>query len=400
MVNKQEEEITKNWILTNESLVSICCITYNHEKYIAEALDSFLMQETDFPFEILIHEDASTDNTAKIIRSYENKYPSLIKPIYQTENQYSKGIKINATFNLPRAKGEYIALCEGDDFWTDKGKLQYQIEKMKEYNKCEISFHPTKFIKNQTMSDTIFRRHAKYDKIFDIKEIIRGDGGFCPTASLIIKKEVFDDIPSFFQNTPVGDYFIQIFGSVNGGALYIDKTMSAYRIHSGGVWTSRESNFLSRKKFAFEMLDTLNEMDEFFNFKYYEDIAFIKSHIFSAILNKKKFSIDDRKLLYQQCKEYLLTEHNALWIQELYTFLEEQKILIENQNKTIKDKTDLLQKNQEVISQYNNKVEILMDAIQNVTKFSIIVNPIKKYRAYKEILTTYYTVRRNKNEKK
>ena len=102
-----------------EIKVSICCITYNHEDYIADAIESFLMQETDFKYEILIHDDASTDKTADIIRSYELKYPEIIKPIYQTVNQYSKNTKILPTFLYPKAKGKYIALCEGDDYWID-----------------------------------------------------------------------------------------------------------------------------------------------------------------------------------------------------------------------------------------------------------------------------------------
>lgn len=107
-----------------EPLVSICCITYNHAPYIRQCLEGFLIQKTTFPFEILIHDDASTDGTADIIREYEARYPHLIKPIYQVENQYSKGTKISSTYNYPRAKGKYIALCEGDDYWTDPLKLQ------------------------------------------------------------------------------------------------------------------------------------------------------------------------------------------------------------------------------------------------------------------------------------
>ncbi|HHX61228.1 MAG TPA: glycosyltransferase [Epulopiscium sp.] len=100
-------------------LVSICCLAYNHEKFIRQALDGFIMQESNFPIEVLIHDDASTDDTANIIREYEKKYPEIIKPIYQTENQYSKGVGISVTYNFPRAKGKYIAMCEGDDYWTD-----------------------------------------------------------------------------------------------------------------------------------------------------------------------------------------------------------------------------------------------------------------------------------------
>jgi glycosyltransferase involved in cell wall biosynthesis len=116
--------------MTNDPLVSICCITYNHEKYIQQCLEGFLIQKTTFLFEILIHDDASTDRTADIIREYETKYPDIIKPIYQTENQYSKGVIVSAVYNWPRAKGKYIALCEGDDYWIDSYKLQKQVDFM------------------------------------------------------------------------------------------------------------------------------------------------------------------------------------------------------------------------------------------------------------------------------
>ena len=115
--------------LENLPLVSICCITFNHEKYIGQTLEGFLMQKTYFPFEILIHDDASTDATANIIREYEAKYPNIIKPIYQTENQFSKGIRsMYGVFNFPRATGKYIAMCEGDDYWIDENKLQSQAD--------------------------------------------------------------------------------------------------------------------------------------------------------------------------------------------------------------------------------------------------------------------------------
>lgn len=124
---RTQEEIISSWNTDfTEPEVSVCCITYNHEKYIQETLNGFLIQETDFPFEILIHDDASIDGTADIIREYVKKYPDLIKPIYQSENQYSRSKKINPEFNFSRAKGSYIALCEGDDYWIDPNKLRIQ----------------------------------------------------------------------------------------------------------------------------------------------------------------------------------------------------------------------------------------------------------------------------------
>ena len=106
-----------------ETLVSISCITYNQAHFIRQCLDGFLMQKTTFSFEVLIHDDASTDGTTEIIREYESKYPEIIKPLYEKENQWTKGRRGSAVFNYPRAKGKYIALCEGDDYWIDPLKL-------------------------------------------------------------------------------------------------------------------------------------------------------------------------------------------------------------------------------------------------------------------------------------
>lgn len=114
-------------------LVSIICESYNHERFLRKCLDGFVMQKTTFSFEILIHDDASTDNSQAIIKDYCEKYPHLFKPILQTENQYSKGISIWHTIQLPRAKGKYIAFCEGDDYWTDPYKLEKQIVFLEEH---------------------------------------------------------------------------------------------------------------------------------------------------------------------------------------------------------------------------------------------------------------------------
>lgn len=122
-LDKPVSLISQHWGKDTIPLVSISCITYNHDNYIREAIEGFLMQKTTFPVEILIHDDASTDNTATIIKEYEIKYPQLIKPIYQTENQYSKKDGTIGRIQRGRARGKYYATCEGDDYWTDPLKL-------------------------------------------------------------------------------------------------------------------------------------------------------------------------------------------------------------------------------------------------------------------------------------
>ncbi len=123
-----------------EPMVSICCAVYNHASYIAQALDSFLSQERDFAIEILVHDDASTDGTQAILRDYAARYPDVVKPLFETENQYSKGVAIDPTYNYSRAQGKYIALCEGDDFWCDPQKLQKQVAYMESHPDCTFLF--------------------------------------------------------------------------------------------------------------------------------------------------------------------------------------------------------------------------------------------------------------------
>lgn len=129
----------------NTPLVSICCITYNHAQFIRKCLDGFLMQQTDFPIEILIHDDCSTDGTTEIIREYEAKYPDLIFPLYEEENQYQQGKAAEIDlYNYRRARGKYIAYCEGDDYWTDLLKLQKQVDFMEANPEYSVCWHRSK----------------------------------------------------------------------------------------------------------------------------------------------------------------------------------------------------------------------------------------------------------------
>jgi len=158
-----------NRLLENKNvLVSICCVTYNHVEYIRDTLESFLMQKTDFPIEILIHDDASTDGTVEIVKEYERKYPEIVKPIFQKENQYSQGIGISATYQYPRARGKYIAICEGDDYWTDPNKLQKQVDFLENNTEFGLVFTDVQIIdKNNSVIENgaynICKRYSRMD---------------------------------------------------------------------------------------------------------------------------------------------------------------------------------------------------------------------------------------------
>ena len=158
-----------NNIKNTKPLVSIDCLAFNHEAYIRDALEGFLMQKTDFTFEVLIHDDASTDKTANIIRKYEKKYPGIIKPIYQKENQYTKGIDIPKQFQYPRATGKYIAICEGDDYWIDPQKLQKQVDFLEAHSDYGLVY--SNFDKLYEKTGRIIRNANIHNKIYNSSKI-------------------------------------------------------------------------------------------------------------------------------------------------------------------------------------------------------------------------------------
>ena len=224
--------------MLNDIIVSISCITYNHEAYIEGALLSFFSQECDFKFEILIHDDCSTDKTAEIIKRYETMYPDIIKPIYQSINQYSIGISnVSERYNFSRAKGLYIALCEGDDYWTDPKKLQKQVDILRHYPDCSLCLHAAKALSvdasypegNIRPYDT--RRKLTSEEVIDKKSAY-------PTASLIFPKALVQELPEFYRKSPVGDIPLQIILASKGFAYYIDEYMSVYRVGVGSSWTT------------------------------------------------------------------------------------------------------------------------------------------------------------------
>lgn len=218
--------------------VSIIVPTYNHEKYIAQALDSFLMQKTSFPIEVLVHDDASTDSTAEIIKDYEKRFPNIIKPVLQTENQYSKGVNVEQTFLMPKCQYCYTAMCDGDDYWIDDTKLQKQFDALEQHPDIDICAHRATAIDANTGESVGFQGPSDTFRIFTPEEVINGDGGFVATGSIVYRTKLDDKIPEFRKINEL-DYGVQIDGSLRGGMIYFGDCMSAYRISVAGSWTAR-----------------------------------------------------------------------------------------------------------------------------------------------------------------
>lgn len=243
MLDRTQEQIMQNWKVHEPPLLSICCITYNHELYISEALDSFLMQETDFPIEILIHDDASTDSTAAIIKEYEKKYSKIIKPIYQVENQYSKGGRINAQFNFPRAIGKYIALCEGDDYWVGSNKLQVQVRFLELNPEYVITYHDSQAFDEGGCFDMNTGAALKDLDSIELQK--------CSPLSTLTTcfRNVVNPFPFEIGMAKLGDLFIwSIIGKYGKGKFLKEIEPAMYRVHDGGIFS------MQNKKKKKEML--------------------------------------------------------------------------------------------------------------------------------------------------
>ena len=216
--------------------VTVICLAYNHEAYIRDALEGFVRQKTDFPFEVLVHDDASTDGTAAIIREYAGLYPDIIRPVFQTENQHSKGVCITREILFPIVQGRYVALCEGDDFWTDPLKLSKQVAALEAHPELDICAH--RVVKMKNGKSCGYSGPGGPERIIPVEKVIRGGGGFVATCSLMCRRE------AYLLDTPMRrelffDYTLQIQGSLRGGMLYLPDCMAVYRRGVKGSWTSK-----------------------------------------------------------------------------------------------------------------------------------------------------------------
>lgn len=260
-------------------LVSIFCITYNHEKYIKDAIEGFLLQKTDFQYEIVIHDDASTDGTIAIIKEYEKKYPELIRVIYETENQFSK-FENAAEFFLDmqrkELKGKYIAVCEGDDYWIEADKLQTQIDYMESHPDCVMTGHDAIMINCRTGEKRKMKRFKEGD--LSVADIILSA---IPTATRIYKKEMLNIGGFFLESGEVGDYPFQLYCSTRGKIHYFDKPMSVHLIMTENSWTSRQAEDIC--SFCKSRVDSSFVLEKFNDYTGKNYDQFITGQIYSMM---------------------------------------------------------------------------------------------------------------------
>lgn len=257
-------------------LVSICCIAYNHEKYIREALDSFINQKTDFEYEILVHDDASTDMTTSIILEYADKYPHLIRPIIQTENIFSKSADIMDVMKS-YITGKYVAICEGDDYWCDEHKLQMQIDFLEKHPDYSACVHNSYIYYVATGEKRLFSSKTSSGNI-GMRQIIEWQNVF-HASSAVYRKEIMESGHVIIVNG-MGDLGWALKYRISGNIYYINKPMSVYRRGVDNSWSVRNADWQRVNMMHIEILKLFNKES---NYRY--------SHLINKQIDKMMINI-------------------------------------------------------------------------------------------------------------
>ena len=314
--------------MEQKPLVGIKCLAYNHEKTIRQCLEGFVKQKTDFPFIAVVHDDASTDHTADIIREYAEKYPDIIKPILEEENLYQHGKfhLIDEYINTAMKDCKYVAMCEGDDYWISPDKLQRQISFMEENPDYSMTCTDSVVLTEKGEEDWAI---SSVDTDLSLENLIKRGGLYFATAGIVYKKSVKDNYPECCTQCSVGDHPLQIMCGLKGKVRYFSEKMVAYRFAMGNSWSA------SRKKADIDKLIRswktsiimLEGLDEYSQFKYSK---FFKSGEIGIILRnassfpeKAKYILDEMLKLcpdsvkYAEGKEKLklfLIQHHMSFI--------------------------------------------------------------------------------------
>lgn len=263
--------------LVNNPLVSVRILTYNHEKYIAQCIEGIVSQKTNFPFEIIIGEDCSTDATRQICRNYKEKYPDIINLI---ENERNLGVVANGERTIAAYRGKYIAWCDGDDYWIDDYKLQKQIDILERNPNIAVCFHPVKIIYEESNQKPIISnpQQKQISTIYDL-----AFGNFMHSPSVVFRHGLFDTNLDILKTIPARDYAVHLLNASKGDIFFINDVMAVYREHPKSAWTSKtlQDRHLGH-------INTLDMMTGLFNSQIDDIFTFVKATYYFDLFTKLK----------------------------------------------------------------------------------------------------------------
>jgi glycosyltransferase involved in cell wall biosynthesis len=260
-------------VMTNSPMVDVAIVTYNHEKYIAQAIESVLMQKTDFKVRMIIGDDCSSDKTQEIIKEFSQKYPDYIKTILYDKHIgiFSKdrvGIKV-----LEQCTAKHIALLDGDDYWTDPNKLQKQVNFLESHPDCALCFHNVHYEDSigefqgfTTFASRCKRLQDDTDATFTIRDTLMG--GLIPTCSVLLRNEpAISNLPEFFFQTRTGDWLLWLLVCKDKTMRYFHRPMAVYRINSAGLSFELRRNM---DALYYDRVQMLIELDQYWGFQLHD----------------------------------------------------------------------------------------------------------------------------------
>lgn len=283
--------------MKDDCKVSVICITYNHAMFIRRTLEGFISQKTDFQFEVIVHDDASTDGTTDIVREYYNKYPEIIVAMFEDKNQYSQGKFRDVRKKMTEmVRGEYIAWCEGDDYWIDPFKLQKQVdylESNKEYSFCvsHVRYHDL-----YTKTDSLIPSDPS-DRDYSTEEIIIG-GAIFQLSGIVMRADIYKQMPTCFRAKGFGDIQIYLYGALSGKCHVLSDVMSQYNHGVDGSFTDRMMSADVEKRIIHQTqyYSMLERVNEYYNYAY--------NDAFKYAIDRIKFSIAVLNKDYESAKQY------------------------------------------------------------------------------------------------
>lgn len=287
-----------------EPLVSVLLISYNEEKYISKAIESILKQKTTFKFEIICHDDASTDGTQIVIQEYYRKYPEIIVPLLQKSNKMQKGHQIVMEYCYPLVRGKYIAYCDGDDYWSNDEKLQIQVEFLENNPEYSMCLHDFSFLYEK--KDKMKRSACgKRERDISINELIIWNYKKIPQlGAAVFRTNLAKNRPDLFakigggENSlrPISDLPLYIYLGLNGRVKYIPIVMTVWRRRVSGTWANgaKKENIINFNYEKIEFFEKLNT----YSCERYEDSI-------NAAIGKCKFDNAWFKRNYREAKHFL-----------------------------------------------------------------------------------------------
>lgn len=321
-------------------IVSVLCITYNQKKYIRQCLDGFLMQKTNFKYEILINDDASNDGTVEILKEYQRKYPKMISVYTHSVNQYSKNAdNMYVRYLFSKAKGKYVALCDGDDYWTDPNKLQRQVDFLETNPDYSMCFHPVKVIfENHEEPDSIYPINNNKDN-FTLEELLKSN--FIQTNSVMYRKQTYDNMES---EVMPGDWYMHLYHAQFGKIGFINEIMSIYRRSKSGIWWNAYSNrdefwkkyYINHLMFARELLSMYGSKQE-----YAESLFSLVNSFIASILDvDRKYNTNLFKDANVQFPD--LFEYYVVGLLDHFNANNNENESLKNNQKIMKEENDLI----------------------------------------------------------